>query len=179
MLIIQNLHSVRWHWSLTRNISQLLNHQDVFLKKKFYQNDWFFDSKLEDDLAYKSENKKVKIDLTLTDFAKKKTFKSSTQSRIEKQKTKIEHRKLKIAVWNLTTISQRFKTRIQKMKTKSFRNLSCGSVGWKAIWKLKIILKTIKTTIAKTLLKMCKRRLIDRNNSFNFIETLSRKNTNY
>ena len=40
----------------------------------------------------------MKISLILTDLAEKKTFKNNTQLKIEKQKTKIEHRKSKIAV---------------------------------------------------------------------------------
>ena len=33
----------------------------------------------------------MKIDLTLTDFAEKKTFRNNVQSKIKKQKIKIKH----------------------------------------------------------------------------------------
>ena len=110
-----------------------MNHQEVFLKKNFYQNDWSFDSELKDDLIHKSKKKKMKIDLILKDFAEKKIFKNNIQSRIEKQKMKIEHQKSKIVVWNLTAVSQRFKIQIQKTKIESIRNLNRCSVDWKAI----------------------------------------------
>ena len=145
------------------------------LKKRFHQNDWFFESKFENNLTRRSKRKKMKINLILTDSHHRRNVQRQQFRFINHQKLNIENRKLKIAVWDLTTVCQQFRSRIRIAKNENYNHCS---VDRERTWKLKITSKTIETMIAKILSRTCKRRLINYNDLLDFIKTLKRKNTN-
>ena len=100
----------------------------------------------------------------------------NSHSTIGNRKSKIKHRKSKIAVQNLTTINQRLKVWIQTTKTKNFRNRNCFSVYWAEIQDLKIISMTIKRRSRKFYRKRLKSARSILTIHLNFIETHWQRN---
>ena len=135
----------------------------MFLKRIFCRNDWIWSSEL-------VSRQKVKIDLTLKDFRRRRNFQRQHQQLFNNRKSKIENRTSEIenccsgfdsdqsTIWNLNTNSEN--ERFQKQKL--FLNLLNKDLRFENNFN------DDQTTVAKTLLKTHKQRAIDFDNLFEF-----------
>ena len=100
----------------------------------------------------------------------------NSHSTTENRKSKIGHRKSKIAVQSLTAVSQRFETWKRTTKTKDFKNRNCFSVYWAEVQDLRIISMTIKRRSRELYRKRLNSARSVSATHLNFIETHWRRN---